>query len=107
MKTIGISWSDKDRTPAEVKVSGHTPGPWKVVGTEIWAGYGCRITMGRGAYDEKDREIRNANARLIAKAPTMHELLTIIATEVETECTCDANRDKCLHCRIVECLEGK
>lgn len=41
------------------------------------------------------------------KSDQQRELLTIIATEVETECTCDASRDKCLHCRITECLEGK
>ena len=48
----------------------HTPGPWKVVGTEIWAG-SRRITTGRGAYDEKDRVVRDANARLIAAAPEL------------------------------------
>lgn len=48
----------------------HTPGPWKVVGTEIWAG-SRRITMGRGAYDVKDRNQRDANAALIARAPAL------------------------------------
>ena len=48
----------------------HTKGPWKIVGSEIWAG-SRRITIGHGSYDEKDRETRNANARLIASAPDM------------------------------------
>ncbi len=49
-----------------------TPGPWKVVGTEIW-GAKVRIASGRGAYDEKDREIKKGNARLIAAAPELLE----------------------------------
>lgn len=48
----------------------HTPGPWEVAGTEIWAG-SKRITMGRGAHDEKEAAVRNANARLIAAAPEL------------------------------------
>lgn len=48
----------------------HTPGPWQVCGTEIWAGR-RRITIGRGAYDEKDAAVRNANARLISASPDL------------------------------------
>jgi hypothetical protein len=55
--------SDKPKTA-------HTPGPWKVAGTEVWAG-SKRITMGHGAYDEKDRAIQRANANLIASAPDL------------------------------------
>ena len=50
----------------------HTPGPWKVVGTEIW-GANVKIASGRGAYDEKDRQKNKANARLIAAAPDLLE----------------------------------
>ena len=45
-----------------------------MAGTEIWAGH-RRITMGRGAYDEKDSAIRNANALLIAAAPDLLEAM--------------------------------
>ena len=55
-------------------MASYTPGPWRLVGTEIWAGH-RRITMGRGAFDEQDRKIRDANARLIAQAPAMVEAL--------------------------------
>ena len=50
----------------------HTPGPWRVVGSEVW---GCRFRLadGRGTYDEKDRRRRNANAQLIAAAPELLE----------------------------------
>lgn len=58
---------------------------------------------GRQAYN-KALEVINTQR---IKSDQQRELLTIIATEVETECTCDASRDKCLHCRIVLCLEGK
>ena len=51
----------------------HTPGPWKVVGTEIW-GANVKIASGRGAYDEKDRQKNKANARLIAAAPDLLEI---------------------------------
>ena len=51
-------------------MSKHTPGPWKVVGTEIW-GARVKIASGRGAYDEKDRQKNKANARLIAAAPDL------------------------------------
>jgi hypothetical protein len=54
-------------------MSKHTPGPWKVVGTEIW-GTNHRVAYGKGAYDDKDREHNKANARLIAAAPELHAL---------------------------------
>lgn len=52
----------------------HTPGPWKIVGSEIWGPH-VRLASGRGAYDEKDREKNKANARLIAAAPEMLNVL--------------------------------
>ncbi len=60
-------------------MSKHTPGPWKVVGTEIW-GANVKIASGRGAYDEKDRQKNKANARLIAAAP---DLLAACKTTLE------------------------
>jgi hypothetical protein len=60
-------------------MANHTPGPWKVKGTEVWAAH-KRITMGRGAYDEKDRAIRGANAKLIAAAPDLLDALKSIMT---------------------------
>jgi len=60
----------------------HTPGPWKIVGTEIW-GIHVRIASGRGAYDEKDRQINKANARLIAAAPDLLEELKDCCTRME------------------------
>lgn len=54
--------------------AGHTPGPWRLAGTEIWAGP-KRIAFGKGAYDEKDRAIQKANARLIAADPDLLEAL--------------------------------
>ena len=62
----------------------HTPGPWKVVGTEIWAG-SRRITTGRGAYDEKDRVVRDANARLIAAAPDLLAVLRPIERQMDED----------------------
>ena len=69
----------------------HTPGPWKVHGTEIWAEH-RRITMGRGAYDEKDRATRDANARLITSAPDLLAALRALEARTETRidyCFCE------------------
>ena len=38
--------------------------------------------MGNGAYDEKDRAVRNANARLIAASPAMYEALRVCAMKL-------------------------
>ncbi len=57
----------RDIAMTTAKIAHHTPGPWRVKGTEIWAAH-KRITMGRGAYDEKDRAIRDANAAFIVRA---------------------------------------
>lgn len=54
------------------KQTKHTPGPWKLVGMEIWAG-SKRVTMGKGSFDESDRACRKANARLISAAPDLLE----------------------------------
>ena len=62
----------------------HTPGPWKVVGTEIW-GANVKIASGRGAYDEKDRQKNKANARLIAAAPDLLEALRKILHWYDTD----------------------
>ena len=68
----------------EHKKTGYTPGPWKVVGSEIW-GPRFRLADGRGAYDEKDREKRNANAALIAAAPELLSALEIMACNFERQ----------------------
>lgn len=60
----------------------HTQGPWRVAGSEIWEGP-RRITMGRGAYDEKDRKTRDANALLIAAAPALYEALRSVLLALE------------------------
>jgi len=52
----------------------HTPTPWRLAGIEIWAG-SKRIAMGNGAYDEKDRETKKANAAFIVKAVNLHDEL--------------------------------
>jgi hypothetical protein len=65
----------------------HTPGPWKVVGTEIWGPH-VRLADGRGAYDEKDRQRRNANARLIAAAPDLLAALEDAAERMEIVARC-------------------
>ena len=70
---FGVSTKTKNETGAGTTAE-HTPEPWKVVGSEVW-GPRRRITMGKGAYDEKDRAIRNANARLIAAAPDLLKAL--------------------------------
>ena len=49
---------------------GHTPGEWKRRGTEVWAGH-RRICFGKGSYDVKDAQERDANLALVAAAPAM------------------------------------
>lgn len=34
-------------------------------------------------------------------------LLKIVLAEVEDECTCNATRDRCLHCRIKKVLQDE
>ena len=60
----------------------HTPGPWKVVGTEIWGPH-VRLVNGRGAYDEKDRAKNNANARLIASCPDLLDACKFFINSLE------------------------
>ena len=66
----------------------HTPGPWKVVGTEIWSEKSdgvCGKVLGNvgGSYGEKDHRIRQANARLIAAGPELLEALVKLRTHVQ------------------------
>ena len=65
-----------------------TPGPWKVVGTEIW-GANVKIASGRGAYDEKDRQKNKANARLIAASPDLLEACKDIVEIWQSSDVCD------------------
>ncbi len=58
----------------------HTPGPWRVSSFEVSAGAVGRTVMGAddfsiGYIGERDREENEANARLIAAAPRMYDIL--------------------------------
>ena len=61
----------------KTKNAKHTPGPWRLSGTEVWAAH-HRIVYGGGAYDAKDRNVKRANLLLVAAAPDLLECLQAI-----------------------------
>lgn len=74
----------------------HTPGPWKAVivqreprvwGMNVVGAPGCVNTVARLGLVDAGFGTVEANARLIALAPTMYQLLLEIATDDDC-CTC-------------------
>jgi hypothetical protein len=91
----------------------HTPGPWHVVGNvpAIASDIGgdnpaviARIEIeGAGFVFEKDYEVRNANAALIAAAPDMLEALKVALIALGDEPHSDfplCTSDDCAACKI-------
>ena len=60
----------------------HTPGPWRLSGTEVWAAH-HRIVYGGGAYDAKNRNVKRANLLLVAAAPDLLAACKEAETELE------------------------
>lgn len=71
----------------------HTPGPWHASGSEVYAEYVCNGTLtsrwiatveaGEG---DKPKQIDYANARLIASAPALLEILQTIEKAFVESC---------------------
>lgn len=49
----------------------HTPGPWQVSHTTDCTGYPLYAIHGFGGEEKRDKELHDANARLIAAAPDL------------------------------------
>jgi hypothetical protein len=104
----------------------HTPGPWKANGIEpftdykgvyhnglacaVWSADGetpiatCAFSVGR--YNEATEETQDANARLIAEAPEMLELLkdTLVTLENTTSDEFSKGADKPIRDAIINLL---
>lgn len=84
MMAARITLDNKGRCPAderEADVSKHTPGPWRVQkfsDTKSWTLYGSGSVASIGNIKHE------ANARLIAAAPTMLEALKVVAAQFTT-----------------------
>ena len=65
--------------PVEPSVRQHTPGPWRAIRDEVWAGKSrlvCpRVTAGESLPMGDDLERAKANARLIAAAPELFDVV--------------------------------
>lgn len=70
----------------KIKTQTYTPGPWTLdIGTTYIAVHGAdKQTVHVDMYPERARELGEANARLIAAAPTMKDALDLEAAWLES-----------------------
>jgi len=73
-------------------VNTHTPGPWKIDST-VGGSLGDKVTASDGLTVcrtslERSPEHREANARLIAAAPSLLEVCKAVATHIDPDAPC-------------------